>query len=86
MKKVLPLLMILGSLSPLFALDDPIFQIHNAPAGFNYSIKDFYVYPCSTDHLQAFARLRSAGPVWHEFIKLTVSFFKSGSLVSCSMS
>jgi hypothetical protein len=85
MKKVLPSLLILCCLSPSFALDDPIFQTHNAPAGYNYTVKDFYVYEYSADYLQAYARLKYSGPSWREFVKLTVSFFKSGSMVSSSM-
>ncbi len=86
MKKMLSVLFLLACFSPLFSLDDPIFQIHDVPAGPNYTVKDFYVYEYSDAKCEAFARLYYSGPMWREFVKLTAAFFKNGSMISSDYS
>jgi len=80
-KSSFALLLALSISSSLFALDDPIFQTHNAPAGYNYTVKDFYVYDYSDTYLKCIATLKYSGPNWRDFLKLNISLFKNGAMV-----
>ncbi len=82
MKKIIAVLFMFAVSTSLFSYEEPIFSVNNVPAGYNYTVKDFYVYKYSEDYLQAYARLYYSGPNWREFVKMTVSLFKSGALVS----
>jgi len=86
MRRKTALLFVFASFTPLFCYEEPIFSVNNAPAGYNYTVKDFYVYDYSDDYLQAYARLHYAGPNWREFVNMTISFFKDGALVSSEKS
>ncbi|HOX41516.1 MAG TPA: T9SS type A sorting domain-containing protein [bacterium] len=81
MKKMLSVLLLLACFSPLFSLDDPIFQIHDVPAGPNYTVKDFYVYPYLDTKYLCIAKLEFSGASWRDFVKLNISLFKNGVMV-----
>jgi len=86
MRNSIVVLFLFASFTPLFSYEEPVFSINNAPAGYNYIVKDFYVYKYSDDYLQAYARLHYVGPNWREFVKMNISFFKDGALVSSEQS
>ncbi len=81
MRRITALLFVLASFTSLFSFEEPIFYVNNIDAGYNYTVKDFYVYNYSDTRLEAFARLHYSGQMWSDFVKMTVSFFKDGAMV-----
>lgn len=81
MKKLIVFLTVTVLFKPLFGYDDPIFNVNNRNAGISYTVKDFYVYNYSSSSFQAFARLYYSGMNFRQYVSMTVSLFKNGSLV-----
>lgn len=85
MKKIIAALFVLTASTSLFSYE-PIFYVNDTPAGYNYTVKDFYVYDYSENYFEAFARLHYSGPSWRESVKMTVSFFKDGVMTGSESS
>lgn len=86
MKKTIIFLVVFLSSAVVFSYEEPIFSIHNVPAGYNYTVKDFSVYQYSENRLEGYARLYYGGLLWREFVKLSFSLFKNGSMVASDFS
>lgn len=81
MKKLIAFLILFVFLKPLLCYDEPIYHINNRNAGIDYLVKDFYVYDYSESYLQGYARLYYSGTNYRQYVNMTISLFKNGTLV-----
>jgi hypothetical protein len=81
MKKLIVLYAIFFFVKTLFCYEEPIFHVNNRNAGVNYTVKDFYVYNYSDLFLKGYARLYYSGTNYPQYVNMTISIFKNGSLV-----
>lgn len=82
MKKIMTVILVMfAAFTSLFSYEDPIFSVNNIPAGYNYTVKDFYVYNYSDTRFQAYARLYYSGNSYRQYISVTTSLFKGGTMV-----
>ncbi|NLP12171.1 T9SS type A sorting domain-containing protein [bacterium] len=80
MKKPILVYILFVLLKPVFCYEEPIFHVHDRSAGADYLVKDFFVYNYSESLLQGYARLFYSGTNYRQFVNMTVSLFKNGSL------
>lgn len=73
------------STTPLFSID-AVFVKHDAPAGPDYQLMDFYVYPYNDSYYQAFARITYQGTQWRQYVKVTAVLFSAGKMVTSQQS